>query len=354
MEFLYEYGLFLAQAITFVAAVLILVAGILALGTSKRSDNREGHIEILNLNDKYQQIGETFRQVIEEPEALKAHKKSTKKEEKTKAKIAKKKQKRGAAAPSEDRRKRLYVLDFDGDVKASATENLREEISAVLPQIEDGDQVLVRLESPGGMVHGYGLAASQLQRIKNAGVPLIIAVDKVAASGGYMMACVADQIIAAPFAVLGSIGVVAQLPNFHRLLKNNDVDFELFTAGEYKRTVTMFGENTDKGREKFAEELEETHVLFKSFVSANRPALDIVKVATGEIWYGQNALKEGLIDELKTSDAFVQDRLADWDVFEVHFAHKKNWQEKLGLAAESALEKSFLKIWQRGQGGTNY
>ena len=232
--------------------------------------------------------------------------------------------------------------------------NLREEISAIIPQIVTGDEVLVTLESAGGMVHSYGLAASQLQRIKNAGVPLIIAVDKVAASGGYMMACVADRIIAAPFAVLGSIGVVAQLPNFHRLLQKNNIDFELLTAGEYKRTLTMFGENTEKGREKFVEELEETHSLFKSFVSANRPALDIAKVATGEVWYGQNALAEGLVDELQTSDAFVQSRLADWDVFEVRFVHKKNWQEKLGLAAEGALERSFLKIWQRGQGGPDY
>jgi serine protease SohB len=354
LEFLYEYGLFLAQAITFVAAVLILVAGILSLGVRQRGDNQGGQIELFNLNEKYRNIGETFREVIDEPEALKLHKKLAKKDEKAKTKIAKKKQKKGIDALPEERRKRLYVLGFDGDVKASATESLREEISAVLPQIEKGDEVLVKVESPGGMVHSYGLASSQLQRIKNAGVPLVIAVDKVAASGGYMMACVADRIIAAPFAVLGSIGVVAQLPNFHRLLKKNDVDFELFTAGEHKRTVTMFGENTDKGREKFVEELEETHVLFKNFVSANRPVLDIDKVATGEIWYGQNALEEGLIDELQTSDAFVQGRLADWDVFEVTFSQKKNWQEKLGLAAESALEKSFLKIWQRGQGGNNY
>ena len=354
MEFIYEYGLFLAQAVTFVAAVLILVAGILSLSVRQRGDIQGGQIELLNLNEKYRHIGETFREVIDEPEALKLHKKSAKKDEKAKTKIAKKKHKKGADELPEERRKRLYVLGFDGDVKASATDNLREEISAVLPQIEKGDEVLVKVESPGGMVHSYGLASSQLQRIKDAGVPLVIAVDKVAASGGYMMACVADRIIAAPFAVLGSIGVVAQLPNFHRLLQKNSVDFELFTAGEHKRTVTMFGENTDKGREKFVEELEETHVLFKNFVSANRPALDIGKVATGEIWYGQNALAEGLIDELQTSDAFVQGRLADWDVFEVTFAHKKNWQEKLGLAAESALEKSFLKIWQRGQGGNNY
>lgn len=354
MEFIYEYGLFLAQAVTLVAAVLILITGLVALGQRQRADQHEGHIEIRDLNEKYRHIGEAIREVIDDPKVLKAQKKATKKDEKAHAKSAKKRLKEAADAALEDRRKRLYVINFDGDIRASATDNLREEISAIIPQIVPGDEVLVTLESPGGLVHSYGLAASQLQRIKSAGVPLIIAVDKVAASGGYMMACVADRIIAAPFAVLGSIGVLAQLPNFHRLLQKNSIDFELLTAGEYKRTLTMFGANTDKGRAKFVEELEETHGLFKSFVSANRPALDIAKVATGEIWYGQNALAEGLVDELQTSDALVQSRLLDWDVFEVRFVHKRNWQEKLGFAAEGALERSFLKILQRGQGGSNY
>ena len=354
MEFIYEYGLFLAQAVTLVAAVLILITSIVAIGHRQRADQHEGHIEVRDLNEKYRHIGESIREIVDEPELLKAQRKAEKKEEKEKAKKAKKEAKKGVESDVGKRRKRLYVLNFDGDIRASATENLREEISAVLPQIQKGDEVLLKLESPGGMVHSYGLAASQLQRITGAGVPLIIAVDKVAASGGYMMACVGDRIIAAPFAVLGSIGVLAQLPNFHRLLKKNDIDFELLTAGEYKRTLTMFGENTDKGREKFVEELEETHGLFKSFVSTNRPSLDIAKVATGEVWYGQNALQEGLIDEIQTSDAIVQDRLKDWDVFEVKFVHKKNWQEKLGLAAEGTVERTFLKIWQRGQGGTNY
>ena len=354
MEFIYEYGLFLAQAVTFVAAVLILVSALVSIGMRQRADQHEGHIEIRDLNEKYRHIGQAIRDMVDEPDVLKAQKKADKKAEKAKAKAAKKKHKKEPDTEADDRRKRLYVLNFDGDIRASATDNLREEISAVLPQIEKGDEILVKVESPGGLVHSYGLAASQLQRIKTAGVSLTIAVDKVAASGGYMMACVADRIIAAPFAVLGSIGVLAQLPNFHRLLQKNNIDFELLTAGEYKRTLTMFGENTDKGREKFVEELEETHALFKGFVSTNRPALDIAKVATGEIWYGQNALQEGLVDELQTSDAFVQARLTDWDVFEVRFVHKKNWQEKLGMAAEGALQRSFLKIWQRGQGGNNY
>lgn len=351
MEFLFEYGLFLAQAVTLVVAVLIVVGGIVAISSRQRSEQQEGQIEIRHLNEKYRHIAATIKSVVEDPMAAKELAKSEKKAEKAKAKEAKKKRKKAEGDDDGKGQPRLYVLNFDGDIRASATENLREEITAVLPQVKEGDEILVRLESPGGMVHGYGLAASQLQRIRAAGVPLTAAVDKVAASGGYMMACVADRIVAAPFAVLGSIGVVAQLPNFHRLLKKNDVDFELLTAGEHKRTLTMFGENTDKGREKFLEELEDTHQLFKDFVHSNRPSLDIAKVATGEVWYGQNALNEGLVDELQTSDAFIQERLEEWDVYEVRFVHRKNWQEKLGMAAESALERGLLKIWQRDVSG---
>mgnify|MGYP001826540260 FL=1 len=354
MEFIYEYGLFLAQAATLVIAVLVVVAGLVAIGHRQRAEQHEGHIEIRNLNERYGQVGDSIQHVVSDPQDWKARRKAEKKADKEKAKKAKKARKKPASEAELDRRKRLYVLAFDGDIKASATDSLREEISAVLPQVEEGDEILVKVESPGGLVHGYGLAASQLQRIRSASVPLTIAVDKVAASGGYMMACVADRIIAAPFAVLGSIGVLAQLPNFHRLLKKNAIDFELLTAGEYKRTLTVFGENTEKGREKFVEELEETHGLFKEFVSANRPALDIAKVATGEVWYGQKAIAEGLVDELQTSDAFVQSRLKDWDVYEIKYVHKKNWQEKLGMAAEGALEKAFLKIWQRGQERKKY
>ena len=313
-----------------------------------KAEQHEGHIEIRDLNEKYDQLNEQLQHVVADPEIQKLERKARKKQAKKDAKAAKKARKHQDDAP--EQRKRLYVLGFEGDIKASAADNLREEITAVLNQVEDGDEVLVKVESPGGMVHSYGLAASQLQRVRDADVPLTIAVDKVAASGGYMMACVADRIVAAPFAVIGSIGVLAQLPNFHRLLKKNDIDFELFTAGEYKRTVTMFGENTDKGREKFSEELEKTHELFKDFVSTNRPQLDIAKVATGEVWYGKQAVAEGLVDELKTSDAIVQEHLKEWDVFDVRFVLKKNWQEKMGLAAEGALESAFLKIWQRGQG----
>lgn len=353
MEFIFEYGLFLAQAVTIVAAILIVAVSLVALGMKQKPEH-EGHIEITHLNDKYKQISEQMQSVVIDEEQLKVVHKAQKKTDKQKAKDAKKAAKKSIDSKTAPDRKRLYVLEFDGDIKASATENLREEISAVLPQIRDGDEILLKLESPGGMVHSYGLAASQLQRIADAKVPLTVAVDKVAASGGYMMACVGSNIIAAPFAVLGSIGVLAQLPNFNRLLKKHDIDIELLTAGEYKRTLTMLGENTDKGRQKFVEELEETHTLFKEFVGENRPELDVAKVSTGEVWYGRKAIDVGLIDALQTSDAFVQQRLKDQDVYEVKFTHKKTWHEKMGMAAESAMEKAFLKIWQRVQSPKNY
>jgi serine protease SohB len=231
-------------------------------------------------------------------------------------KSQKKQSKQKDAKPS------VFVLNFHGDIRGSAVASLRQEISAVLSVARPQDEVLLRLESSGGLVTAYGLAASQLTRIKEKKLKLTAAVDKVAASGGYMMACVADRIIAAPFAVLGSIGVIAQLPNFNRFLKKNDIDFEQFTAGEYKRTVTLFAENTDKAREKFRLELEDTHTLFKDFVKQHREGLDITQVATGEHWYGTRALELKLVDELRTSDDYLLELSRSADLFEVTYTRK--------------------------------
>ncbi|WP_173910173.1 protease SohB [Acinetobacter sp. Marseille-Q1618] len=229
---------------------------------------------------------------------------------------------------------KIYVLDFKGDVQASAVENLREEITLILATAKAGrDRVVVRLESPGGMVHGYGLAAAQLVRLRDAGFHLTICVDKVAASGGYMMACIASEIISAPFAVVGSIGVVAQVPNFNRLLKEHNIDFELYTAGQYKRTVTMFGENTEEGKAKFEEELQQTHALFKHFVEKYRPQLNVEKVATGEHWYGEDALNLNLVDKLQTSDEYILGLLPQHDVYAIQTRRKPTLGEKLGLQA---------------------
>ena len=232
---------------------------------------------------------------------------------------------------------------------AHEVSSLREEITAVLAVARAEDQVVLRLESPGGVVHGYGLASSQLQRLRDKQIPLTVAVDKVAASGGYMMACVADKIVAAPFSIIGSIGVVAQIPNFNRFLKNKDIDVELHTAGQYKRTLTLLGENTEEGRQKFREDLNDTHQLFKSFVQQMRPTLDIDQVATGEHWYGTQALEKGLVDLVETSDELLLGLIDNHDVIGVRYQQRKKMLDRFtGSAAESA-DRLLLRWWQRGE-----
>ncbi|GAA6153051.1 protease SohB [Pseudoteredinibacter isoporae] len=357
MEFLSEYGLFLAKAITIVIAIGFVAA---ILASAKRGANEEqGSIEVKKLNDQYDQYREQLRAATLDQEAYKNLQKEEakvkKQEQKDAKKEAKKKVKESTAAEegddaervADEKPRRTYVLDFDGDVKASPVESMREEISALLTIAEAGDEVVLRLESGGGMVHSYGLAASQLDRIRKADLSLTICVDKVAASGGYMMACVGDKILAAPFALLGSIGVLAQLPNFNRLLKKHDVDMEVLTAGEYKRTLTMFGENTEKGRAKFVEELEETHDLFKHYVSERRPNLDMAAVATGEVWYGIKAIDNHLIDAIQTSDEYLQTQAKEREIYQLSYTHKKTVAEKLGLSVEASIDRLATKWWGR-------
>lgn len=355
MEFLAEYGLFLAKTITFVAAILVVVVVAVSMGgRNKKSD--KGHIEVTKLNEKFDHLRDSLRDAMLDDEEYKEYEKAEKKRLKEEKAQKKKTAKEAARVKTENipdadsaiaAKKKVFVLDFYGDIKASAVESLREEISTVLTLAKPTDEVVVKVESGGGMVHSYGLASSQLARITNKNIPLTVCVDKVAASGGYMMACVANKIVAAPFAILGSIGVVAQLPNFHKLLKKNDIDYEMFTAGEYKRTVTMFGENTEKGRAKFVEELEDTHILFKEFVSEHRPQVDVVKVATGEVWFGRRAKDVNLIDELQTSDEYLFAQAETADIYEVEFAHKKTLPEKLGFAAQAAVDRLLMTWWER-------
>jgi serine protease SohB len=333
LAFLADYGLFLAKLVTIIAGLLFLVVGLVAIG-QRRHKESDGHIEVKDLGARFEDFEDDIKHSILDEDEWKALVKEQRKEEKREQKLRKK------SKEPEPARKRIFVLDFDGDIKASAVDNLREEISAILTVAKPQDSVLVRLESSGGMVHSYGLASSQLQRIVQGGLPLTVAVDRVAASGGYMMACIAQRIVAAPFAIIGSIGVMAQLPNFHRLLKKHDVDVELHTAGEFKRTLTVLGENTEKGRRKFQQELEETHVLFKQFVAQHRPQLDIDANATGEIWYGTQALERSLIDGVQTSDEFLMEHRTDHDLFLVSYIEKKSWQEKFGLAAEASLDRT--------------
>ncbi|MEJ2128249.1 MAG: protease SohB [Woeseiaceae bacterium] len=329
-EFFFEYGLFFAKILTIVIAIVVIIGFAAAAG---RRAHHEG-LEVENLNKKYQSLAKALRKAVLRKDEQKKEAKEDKKREKAEAK-------------GKSDRPRSFVINFKGDLKASALPSLREEVSAILEVATGMDEVIVCLENHGGVVHEHGLAASQLVRIREKGIPLIVCVDKVAASGGYLMACVATKIYAAPFAILGSIGVLAQLPNFNRMLDRHGVDFEQITAGEYKRTVTMFGENTDEDRAKLKEELEDVHALFKAAVSEYRPDLDLERIATGEHWYGTRALEKGLVDEIKTSDELLAERAADRDLYALTYRVKKPLQQRLMANIDSTLEKVDAAGWRR-------
>ncbi|WP_067701492.1 protease SohB [Erwinia sp. ErVv1] len=344
MELLSYYGLFLAKTVTVVVAIAAIAIIITNLMMRKRAQS--GQLKIVHLDENYREMKDEMMLAGMEPHEQKLWHKAQKKKDKQEAKAAK--QRAGAGQAVTEAKPTLYVVDFKGSMDAHEVSSLREELSAVMAVAKEQDEVLLRLESPGGVVHGYGLAASQLQRLRAKGIRLTVAVDKVAASGGYMMACVADRIVAAPFSIIGSIGVVAQIPNFNRLLKRNEIDVELHTAGEYKRTLTLFGENTEQGREKFQEDLNETHLLFKQFVHQMRPSLDIDRVATGEHWFGTQALENGLIDAIGTSDDLIIDRLESHKVINVRFTRRKKMMDRFTQSAASSTERLLLRLWQRG------
>jgi len=311
--------MFLAKSATLVGALLLALAALVGAARELRQQEAE-RLEVEPLNDRLERMRDALEcELMDEN----AYKKLAKQREKTRKEDQKK---------SPETRPRLFVLDFDGDLAATPVSQLREEITALLQVLKPGDEVLLRLESEGGLVHGYGLAASQLKRLRDRQFKLTVAVDKVAASGGYLMACVADRIIAAPFAILGSIGVVAQIPNVHRLLKKHDVDIELHTAGVHKRTLTMLGENTEAAREKFRQELEDTHQLFKQFVTEHRPQVAIDQVATGEHWFGTRALAIQLVDALQTSDDYLLEKAPSTNLYSVRYRRKKPLAERLQIS----------------------
>ena len=345
-EILLNYGIFLLELLTVFGIVALVV--VIILESRKQPEN--GTITVTNLTEKYQDQQKHLSTIFLSEEEQKYQEKQQKKEAKAKAKVEKKRLKEGHQNADVEEKNRLFVVDFHGDIHANGVTALRKEIDAIISLAKpERDEVLLKLESPGGVVHGYGLAASQLQRLKDRNISLTVAVDKIAASGGYMMACVANKIISAPFAVIGSVGVVAQVPNIHRLLKKHDIDVDVMTAGEYKRTVTLVGENTEKGKQKFQQELEETHSLFKEFVKKHRPQLEIDKVATGEHWFGEQAINLNLVDELGTSDDILLSAVKEKEVFEVKFRQKKKLAQRLGDQAEARIESLIMKFFNKNR-----
>ncbi|GIL17429.1 MAG: protease SohB [Oligoflexia bacterium] len=326
-----EIGIFAAKVAIFVIglSLLIILIASLAMKAQQKPD-----LEIEPLHKKYKDLGFFLKSFILSKKEMKAEKKKLKEEEKKEE--------------DSDKSKKVFVIHFKGDIKAHQVEDLREEVTAILQLAQPIDEVVACVESPGGVVHGYGLCASQLLRFRERNIPLTVCVDKVAASGGYMMACVANKIIAAPFAIIGSIGVLAQVPNFNRLLKKHDVDYKEYTAGEYKKTISILGEITEKGEQKFLEQMELTHGLFKSHVQQYRPQMKVENVATGEYWYGKQALDLGLIDRIQTSDDYLLELHGqNAQIYEIKHEHKQKITEKIADALSKSAENAFGKIWER-------
>lgn len=324
IELLSNYGLFLLKTLTVVISIVLILSFIM----STRNNKTEGDITIKNINEEFSLLEENIKKNLLGKSEFKKFIKLRKKNKKING-------------------KKLFVLDFKGNIKASEIVSLRREISGIILSYQKSDEVLLRLENSGGTVHEHGLAAAQLKRLKDKNIPLTICVDKVAASGGYMMACVANKIIASPFAIIGSIGVLAQVPNFNKLLKNKGIDFEQHTAGNYKRTVTMFGENTDKDREKLGEQLQDIHILFKDFITTNRKNIDIDKVATGEYWYGPKALELNLIDGIMTSDEYILSMINEFEIFHIQYKKLKTLSDKISKISSSASSKVFNMLEQK-------
>ena len=328
--------MFLAKAVTIVVAIVAVIIVVLASTVKHKSD--KGELRITNLSEELEELKHGLKEELLSKKQFKAYEKQLKADEKAKDKAA-----------DEACTGKVFVIDFKGSIDAAEVASLREEISAIIAIAEKGDEVVVNVESGGGMVHGYGLASSQLDRLRQADIPLTVCVDKVAASGGYMMACVANKIYAAPFAIVGSIGVVAQLPNFNRLLKKHEIDYEQHTAGNFKRTLTVFGENSEEGRQKFQEELEETHVLFKAFVGKYRPELDLVKVATGEHWYGQQAIELGLVDAISTSDDVIMSLATERTVYKIRYQVRKKLADKIAHGASLSVNAIFNRLIEKNR-----
>ncbi|MEK6553623.1 MAG: protease SohB [Bdellovibrionota bacterium] len=328
MDALIEFGLFSGKIL--VVFIFIVALLVVALIFSTRNKNRPG-MEIENLNEKNDELKDILSAFVLDKKDYKKQLKAKEKEEKK----------------DKTKKAHVYQLSFDGDISASQVKELRDEVTAVLNVAQKGEEVVVCVESPGGMVSGYGLAAAELVRIRDAGLNLTVCVDKVAASGGYMMACTAHKIVAAPFAILGSIGVLAQVPNVHRLLKKHDIDYEEMTSGQYKRTVSVFGEITEKGREKFKEQLQDTHILFKKWVHTYRPQLNLEEVATGEYWFGLKAIDLKLVDQIETSDQYLQKLLNTHTVIKIKFQQKKKLGDKISEAFGMIIDRSFDKLLQK-------
>ena len=329
MEILVDYLIFLLKVFTIALAITLPL--LIIIGSSKNKSQPKGKLSITNLSDKFEDMGNALKGSLMNPKELKKFNKDLSKDKKKKNKT--------------ENEETVFVLNFNGDIQASEVEKLKQEVNSILLSESECKEVELKVESGGGSAYAYGLCAAELKRLVDNEISLTVCIDKVAASGGYLMSCVATKIIAAPWAIVGSIGVIAQLPNFHRLLKKNSIDFEMHTAGAFKRTLTTLGENTEEGREKFKSELEDLHLIFKNFVKEQRPQVDTEIVATGEVWQGEEAVKVGLVDSLETSDNYLVNLSKEAKLLEIEFVEKKNLTERFAFSMQLIIEKTLFKFY---------
>ena len=357
MEFLANWGLFAVKLVTVLVFVFLLVSLLISLAMQAKAHNEDDKDKIkfkfTNLFNFYKDNVDKLDAAIDEfdesksdkekkaylKQKAKALKTEPQKLREEKAERIKKAEAQGEFCPEH-----LFVIDFDGDARASQVDELTKKVNLILAKATDKDEVIIKLTSPGGVVNGYGLCASQLERIRNKGINLVACVDTVAASGGYMMACVASKIVAAPFSYVGSIGVVAQIPNFNKVLKNHDVEYEQVTAGKYKRTLTMFGENTPEARDKFKQEITLIHNRFKAIVAKYRTKLDIENIATGEYWLAEDAKELNLVDQISTFDEYLQNRLDFTKVCAIKISIDKDEKKSLkDILKKLLMAKTWIK-----------
>ncbi len=357
MEFLANWGLFAVKLVTVLVFVFLLVSLLISLAMQAKAHNEDDKDKIkfkfTNLFNFYKDNVDKLDAAIDEfdesksdkekkaylKQKAKALKTAPQKLREEKAERIKKAEEQGEFCPEH-----LYVIDFDGDARASQVDELTSKVNLILAKATDKDEVIIKLTSPGGVVNGYGLCANQLERIRNKGINLVACVDTVAASGGYMMACVASKIVAAPFSYVGSIGVVAQIPNFNKVLKNHDVEYEQVTAGKYKRTLTMFGENTPEARDKFKQEITLIHNRFKAIVAKYRTKIDIENIATGEYWLAEDAKELNLVDQISTFDEYLQNRLDFTKVCAIKISIDKDEKKSLkDILKKLLMAKTWIK-----------
>jgi serine protease SohB len=328
-----DYFLFLLKTVTFLFAVIVLVSTIVRASKHGSDSSNQGKLVITKLNRALENLSLQMKHETLNKKALKKLLKEKKEEHKKESK-------------TNEESTNAYSLRFKGDIQASQVSLLRQEVTAILSVAKPGEEVVISIESPGGAVSGYGLAASQLLRLKDAGLTLTACVDQVAASGGYMMACVADRIIAAPFSIVGSIGVLSQVPNIHRFLQRFDVDVDVLTAGKHKAPITLMGENTEEGKKKHIQDLNAIHQRFKSLVSSHRTDLNIDDVSEGDFWLAEDALELKLVDEIQTSDSYITSLCDSATVFRVQWVPHKSLEERIKSATgafHSAIENVLMK-----------